>query len=315
MIHFTDRDVEGVLQDDAVLVALRQAFVDFSRGNAAMQPRLRTDCGAVKLSTLGAVLPGSGYAGVKVYTTIAGKFNFVIVLFSARDGTALASFDAGAITRWRTAAVSLLAAGYGARPEASKLALFGTGVQACTHLQLFARAYQLKSVDIVSRSSGQGLAALARQLGLQVRVCEAQNALRDADIVVTATRAVAPLFDGTWVAPGTFVVAVGSSKPDTRELDDALLRRTSAIMVEWREQALLEAGDLLLAAPDALATKPFIELGDALDERAQVRHSDEDIVVFKSVGIGLEDIAIAGLAYERLLPGTQVAKRQHEPSL
>jgi ornithine cyclodeaminase len=86
-------------------------------------------------------------------------------------------------------------------------------------------------------------------------------------------------------------------------------------MVEWREQALLEAGDLLLAAPDALATKPFIELGDALDERAQVRHSDEDIVVFKSVGIGLEDIAIAGLAYERLLPGTQVAKRQHEPSL
>jgi ornithine cyclodeaminase len=179
--------------------------------------------------------------------------------------------------------------------------LFGTGVQACTHLQLFARAYQLKSVDIVSRSSGQGLAALARQLGLQVRVCEAHDALRDADLVVTATRAGAPLFDGTWVAPGTFVVAVGSSKPDTRELDDALLRRTSAIMVEWREQAFLEAGDLLLAAPDTLATKPFIELGDALDGRAQVRHSDEDIVVFKSVGIGLEDIAIAGLAYERLL--------------
>ena len=301
MIHYTDRDVEGVLRDDAVLGALHRAFVDFARGHAALQPRLRTDSGAVRLSTLGAVLPGSGYAGAKVYTTIAGEFNFVIVLFSAHSGHALASFDAGAITRWRTAAVSVLAAGCAARPHPRKLALFGTGVQACTHLELFSRAYPLQCVDIVSRSAGQGLAALARQLGLRSRVCEAQDALRDADLVVTATRSSTPLFDGSWVEPGTFVAAVGSSKPDTRELDDTVMGRASTVMVEWREQATKEAGDLLLCAPGVLASKPIVELGDALDGRAQARHSDDDIVVFKSVGIGLEDIAIAGLAYERLL--------------
>ena len=110
MIHFTDADVDRALEGADLEGALRDAFVALGEQRASLQERVRTDAGGVKLSTLGGVLPGAGFAGAKVYTTIAGRFNFVIVLFSAESGEPLATFDANAITRRRTAAVSVLAA-------------------------------------------------------------------------------------------------------------------------------------------------------------------------------------------------------------
>lgn len=305
MIHFSDADVEGVLRADLVQQALREAFIAFAAGGADMQARARTEAGGVKLSTLGAVLPGQGCAGAKVYATIAGRFNFVIVLFSAQTGAVLASFDAGAITRWRTAAVSVLAAQQGANPVAANLALFGTGVQARAHLEAFARAFPLHAVRIVSRGAAEDLVAHARSLGLDARAAAAEEAVRGADIIVTATRSRTALFDGAWVRSGTFVAAVGSSLPDTRELDDTLISRAAAIVVEWREQALREAGDLVLAKAVLPACAPLLELGDVLAGSAALRRDPADIVVFKSVGVGLEDIAIAGLACRLLgaMPG------------
>lgn len=300
MIHYRDADVDRVLRGDAVLATLSRAFADFARGDAAMQARVRTEAGAVKLSTLGAILPKQGYAGAKVYTTIAGRFSFVIQLFSARSGAPLATFDANAITRWRTAAVSVLAAQHGANPESTTLAIFGTGVQAQAHLEAFHRSFALRAVRIVSHASGEELATRARQLGLDARVVGAKEALRGAHIIVTATRSKTPLFDGAWAEPGAFIAAVGSSLPTARELDDTAIARSAAIVVEWREQSLREAGDLVLADPALLASKRVVELGEVLDGRQRLRRGADDIVVLKSVGVGLEDIAIAGLAYERL---------------
>lgn len=301
MIHVTDAEIDAALRDADLADTLDRAFVAFARGEAAMQRRMRTDAGGVKLSTLGAVWPGEGYAGAKVYTTIAGRFDFVIVLFSAETGAPLATLDANAITRWRTAAVSVLAARRYACADASTLAVFGTGVQARAHVEAFARAFPLRSVRVVSRNSGEALAAHARDIaGCEVRVAEPRDALHGAELVVTATRAATPLFPGEWVAPGAFVAAVGSSRPDTRELDDTLLARASAIVVEWREQTLDEAGDLVQADPALLARVPVVELGEALAGTAAAPRADGDVAILKSVGVGLADIAAAGLAWQRL---------------
>lgn len=301
MIHLTDAQIERALSPADVLPVVRRAFVDFARGDAAMQTRVRTDAGAMKLSTLGAVIPRQGYVGAKVYTTLAGQFNFVIVLFDGKTGATLATLDANAITRLRTAAVSVVAAQHVAKAAPRTLALFGTGVQAQAHLDAFARAFPLQAVRIVSRGSGDKLLAQARLLGIDAAVTDAPAALRGADIVVTATRSTTPLFDGSLVEPGTFVAAVGSSRPDTRELDDTLIRRAAAIIVEWREQAAREAGDLLLADPAALDWSKVVELGAVLDDRVELRGHADDVVILKSVGVGLEDIAVAGLAYERVV--------------
>jgi len=280
MRHLTDAEVERALEDADVEGALRAAFIDLALGRAAQQPRMRTDAGGVKLSTLGAVVPSQGVVGAKVYTTIAGRFDFVIVLFSTQDGRPLATLEANAITRRRTAAVSLLAARAAAAHAVSSIVVFGTGVQAKAHAEAFTKAYPRARCRLIGRD-GMG---------------EARAALADAQVVVTATRAAEPLFDGAWLAPGAFVSAVGSSRPDTRELDDTALSRAASVIVEWKPQALAEAGDLLRLAPPVRDRLQVLELGDVLAGHVPARRSRDDIVIFKSVGVGIEDVVVAGLA-------------------
>ena len=300
MIHFSDEDVERALAGADLEAALRAAFVEVGEGAGAQQERLRTEAGGVKLSTLGAVLPASGFAGAKIYTTIAGRFNFVIVLFDAKSGEALATFDANAITRRRTAAVSVIAARAFAAGGPMHLAIFGTGTQARSHLEAFARAFTLESVRIVSRGDGREMLAHAERVAkCRAEKMDARPALADARLVITATRSLAPLFNGAWVAPGAFVAAVGSTRTDAREIDDALIGRARAIVVEWREQAMREAGDLVLADRSFVSQVPIVELHEVLRTAHPPLRNNGDVVIFKSVGVGLEDVAAAGLAWQR----------------
>lgn len=285
MNHYTDADVDRVLEGVDLTPVLREAFVALARGEAAQQERIRSEAGGVKLSTLGAVLPAQGYAGAKVYTTIEGRFSFLITLFSAATGHPVATFDAGAITRRRTAAVSLLAARAASDRPPEAIAVFGGGVQGRGHAEAFSRAFPKAALRIVPRQAAEA---------------DVRSALSGARIVITATRSATPLFPGDWVEAGSVVCAVGSSRPDTRELDDRLLARARRVVVEWKPQALREAGDLLLAAPDVRGKLDVVNLGDVLAGHEAARRGPEDIVVFKSVGVGLEDVAVAGLAYERL---------------
>ncbi len=311
MIHLTDDAIDRALEGADLVGTLGRAFAAFARGEAAMQERIRTEAGPVKLSTMAGVWPEEGFAGAKVYTTIAGRFDFVIVLFSARTGEPLATLEANALTRWRTAAVSALAARHLANPAASRLALFGTGVQAFAHARAFARAFDLAEIRVVSRASGEAFAArLQRELGVPARATDAAGALAGAELVVTTTRSATPLFRGDAPEAGAFVAAVGSSKPDTREIDDALLARASAVVVEWKPQALREAGDLVLAAAGVRAKLAVVELGEVVAGKAAPRGKADDIVVFKSVGVGLEDVAVAGLAWRR---ATQALAEQSRP--
>ena len=284
MIHYTDADVARVLRDVDIGGAMRDAFVALASGGAAQQARVRTEAAGVKLSTLGGVLPAAGVAGAKVYTTIAGEFRFCIVLFSARTGELLATFDAGEITRRRTAAVSVIAARLLSIPQPRAIAVFGTGTQGRAHAEAFAQSWP-----------GVPLHALGR-----ARFADAQAVLAGADIVVTATRSATPLFDGRWIREGACVIAVGSSRPDTRELDDVLFARTRVALVESREQALREAGDLVLLDAEVREQLRIVELGEALAGTVALGAPGDGVAVFKSVGVGIEDVALAGLAYRLL---------------
>lgn len=301
MQHITDDMIdEAVSPKDAQLVLL-DAFRSFGQGKAAMQERIRTEAQGVKLSTLGAVIPEQKVAGAKVYSTIQGQFTFVIVLFSTEDGRALASFDAGAITRLRTAACSLIAARHLARPEARQMALFGAGVQGRAHAIQMAAAFDLEEIRVCDPYAPPGLAAeLERQCGRPVRLCEAGETVSGADIVVTASRSTTPLFSGDELKLGSFVAAIGSSLPHTRELDDRALERASRIAVEWLPQTLREAGDLVLARPGLVSPEKLVELGALVTGVTPGRQSEEEITVYKSVGVGLEDVALAGLAWQRI---------------
>ncbi len=304
MIHVSDEMVEAAVSATDARAVLADAFRQFGQGDAAMQARIRSEAGGVKLSTLGAVIPGQQVLGAKVYSTIKGQFSFVILLFSSVDGRALATFDAGTITRLRTAGCSVIAAQHLARPEASTLAVFGSGPLGRAHAIQLAEVFPLRQVLLVSRSSDPALAAeLEVACGTPTRMALANEAAAEADIVVTASRSPAALFSGDLLKPGCFVAAVGSSLPNTRELDDRAMARASLVAVEWRDQSLREAGDLVLADPKALPAEKIVELGEILAGKARGRTDDDEITIYKSVGVGLQDIALAGLAYRRIVGG------------
>ncbi|EIF33562.1 putative ornithine cyclodeaminase, mu-crystallin [Burkholderia sp. Ch1-1] len=303
MIHLTDQQIDALIGFDEAIPALDTAFRAFARGDAAVQRRVRTEAGGVKLSTLGAVVPELGVAGAKVYSTIAGRFNFSIILFSTDDGRPLATLEANAITRLRTAATTVLALRALAKPGARSVALFGTGVQGRAHAHALAAFTSLGDFRIVGL---EGTAELAAELnrtyaqrGVEARPASAEDALDGADVVVTATRATGALFDGHLLSPGATIAAIGSSLPHARELDDTTVSRASRIVVELREQAREEAGDLVQSAAGTFAWDDVLELGAVLEGFAVGRRDDSDIVLYKAVGIGLQDVALAALAYAR----------------
>ncbi|MBC8736438.1 ornithine cyclodeaminase family protein [Paraburkholderia sp. UCT31] len=313
MIHLNDAQIDALVGFDEAIPTLEQAFRALSRGRAAVQRRVRTEAGGVKLSTLGAVLPEAGVTGAKVYTTINGRFSFSIVLFSTDDGRPLATLDANALTRIRTAATTVLAVRALAREDARAVAIFGTGVQGRAHAQALAAHTGLQSFRIVGLDNVEQvvdeLNARHRARGVKATAGEAAEAVRDADVIVTATRATGALFDGATLAPGAMVAAIGSSLPYTRELDDTTLARASRIVVELHEQAREEAGDLVQAAPGTFDWRNVVELGDVLEGRASARVRSEDIVVYKAVGIGLQDVALAGLAWRKHVAREAAAQR------
>jgi ornithine cyclodeaminase len=299
MLHITDAMIDAVLAPERAQEALLKAFRSLGEGRAAMQERIRTEAGGIKISTMAAVLPEQGVAGAKVYTTLNGEFNFVILLFSAADGRPLASLDAQALTRLRTAACSVIASRYLARADSRRLALFGAGVQGRAHALQMAQAHALLEIRVCDPHAPSGAASdLQVQCGVPVRLCGAQEALEGADIIVTASRATRPLFSGDLLPAGCFVAAIGSSLPHTRELDDTALARAAVVAVEWERQVLREAGDLVQAAPGTGIGNKLVELADLVTGRKPGRSADEEITIYKSVGVAIEDVALAGLVWQ-----------------
>ena len=292
----TEAEVAARLDPASAVDALRAAFAQLGRGQAQVLARHRAtstqDGASLAISAMGAILEADGVLpavlGTKVYSARNGKYHFLVSLFSAATGAPLATLEANEFTRLRTAAATAVATDLLALPDAKTLAIFGAGIQARAHAEALMRLRRFERVLVCARSGGEAFAA---ELGAQA--VDAATAAREADVIVTATRSATPLFDGGLVKPGAFVAAVGSSTRAARELDDTLLDRASLIAVEWWTAAELEAGDLVYSAPER-----WTELGELLVKPGP--RGPRDIVVYKSVGIGLEDVALARFVAHRL---------------
>jgi ornithine cyclodeaminase len=225
------------------------------------------------------------------------------VLFSPVTLTPELLIEGGALTRLRTAAVSALATRYLAREDSRQLVVFGAGVQASGHIEAMTTVRPIESTAIVASSPaserGRELVCELRNKGLDANLAR-PDAVGLADIVCTCTTSTTPVFDGRAVRAGTHVNAIGAYRPDMRELDDELLQR-ALLVVESRAAALAEAGDIIQAiATRSLPERDFAhELSEVVNGAAG-RGDDEQITVFKSVGLASEDLILARAAADRL---------------
>ena len=302
MNFITDDHVRRLITMRDAITELRAALTEQGAGRASVQPRVRAKGEHVSISMMGAILPRAGVCGAKVYSTHGGRFDFVVPLFSSEDGRLISILHGDALTEFRTAAVTRIASDALARPDARVLAVFGTGRQARAHIRALADNSNIERVLIVGIDHiAQTVAEMQGYFpGKLIEASHARAAAQAADVIVTATRSATPLFDGTWVKPGAFVAAIGSSKADARELDDALLARVGTLVVESLEQARSEAGDLLMAAPGIVDWDSVVELGAVLANPQIAHRARGDVTIFKSLGFGLADVALAGLITRRM---------------
>lgn len=283
--------LEGALGGGRVPTAPLRSHVETEAGTLLTMPATGPQGSGVKLVTVTPSNPERGHPLV----------HGLYVLFAPESQRPEAVIDGAALTALRTGAVSALATRYLASPEASRLVLFGAGTQARAHLRAMRAVRPIERVAVVSRSEGraQELVETARALGLDARV-GGPEAVADADLVCTCTTSPTPVLDGARLPGGAHVNAVGAFTPDTRELDNETIRR-ARVVVESREAALAEAGDLLIPmaagviAPDHVVADLAELVGGAV-----VRRDPSDLTVFKSVGVAFEDLVIARAAVDRL---------------
>jgi ornithine cyclodeaminase len=227
-----------------------------------------------------------------------------VLLHSGETGELLAVMNASAITAIRTAAVSGLATKLLARTNSSELAIIGTGVQARIHLEAMSVAGRFERVRVAGRTPERAeafVAALAAAYPFRMEAARhAERAVRDADVIVTATNSAEPVVRREWIRPGAHINAVGSCSPVKRELDTATIA-ASTLFVDRRESTLNESGDYILAAKEGAIGPGHIraELGELLIGERLGRGSAEEITLFKSLGIAVEDLAAAQFLYRR----------------
>lgn len=303
MFHISEEQVRETLPMAACIARMRDCFTDLAAGSAGNLPRRRMFLPA---GTVFHELAGwwRGFVGIKHYATNAkqGEAHFHFVLYDAATSRPLALFDANALGQIRTGACTGLATAVMSARDAETLALFGSGFQAWTQLQALVCVRQFKSVRVYSRKqeNRERFAARAREaFGLDVQAApDPRAALRDAQVVTTITYSKDPLFSAAWLAPGAHINAAGSNARDRREIPSEAVTGAGAIAVDSREQAAVEAGDLLLAVPAAEWDRlPLQELSSIVAD-GYWRRPAQGFTLFKSLGLGVEDVAAAALVYE-----------------
>ena len=307
----SDHDVRALLPMAECIDVMADALRHVTEGNAVLPLRavLRLGDSPNAFASMPAVL-GSGASaslGAKVITVFPGNDATpldshigVVLLFDAEFGTLLAIADASSITAIRTSAVSGLATRLLARDDASTLAILGAGVLALPHLEAVAAVRPIQRVRVWSRSGAMPgsradvFAARAReQFGVEVAVCATvPEAVADADVVCTITSSRTHVLEGRWLRPGTHVNAVGASMRTARELDTAAVVN-SRLFGDRRESLLAESGDVLIPIAEGAITESHVlgELGDLVTGRVVGRSSRDDITLFKSLGLAVEDVA------------------------
>jgi len=311
----TEAHVTALLPPGDLIEAMETALAQFSAG-AVLQPvRTVLSVGPTKafFGLMPAYVADPPQLGAKLVTVFGENHTrglpshlATILLLDPDTGALVALMDGRYITEARTAAVSAVSARHLARTDAATLAILGTGVQARSHLEALAMVRPLGEVRVWSpkaASRERFVGDMAGHVGARLTAADsAEAAVRGADLVVLVTSSPTPVIDDDWITPGAHVISVGACRPDQREMDPALVA-CARLVVDSRAAALVESGDVAGGIADGRFTADHVlgELGDVVRGHLRVRRDDQDVTVFKSLGLAVEDVVAADLAYRRAI--------------
>lgn len=306
--YHSAEDIRRTVAMADAIKAVSEALADLSTGRAIVPPRTSLEVPESRTTALvmPAYLPRTGRLGVKLISLCEDNparglplAQAVTILMDAETGVPLAVLDAGYLTAVRTGAASGAATDALAPAGARVAAIFGAGVQGRTQLEAIAAVRSLRKAIVFDVDAGAAAAfakEMSARLGLEVEPAASPAALREADIVSTATTSVAPVFADGDLKPGVHINAIGSYKPHVREVPGETVRR-AAVFVDDRRSALEEAGDLILPIREGLIDESHVraEIGEVLAGLKPGRRAGDELTLFKSVGNAVLDLAVAGL--------------------
>lgn len=313
-LFLSEDEVRRLLTMDLALAAVEAAHAAHARGRAIDVPRQRTRVPTASLHILQGALLDEGVVGYKAYTASREGVRFLVHVFDAASGRPQAVLAADALGMMRTGAAAGVATRWLAREDAAVVGVFGAGWQARGQVEALCRVRPIRLVKVYSRDAGKRAAFCAEmsaRLGVEVvPALSPEETVRGSDVVTTITSAATPLFDAAWLEPGCHINAAGANALIRRELDEKTVGRADRVCVDSRATALREAGDLLPALEKGrLHEGQLVELGEIVAGVRAGRTAREQVTLFESQGMAIQDLAVAlrvlALARERGL-GTEL---------
>jgi len=313
LLVINQREIRKLLPMRECVEVVRSALIELARGNAQQPLRsmmwLPRQNGS--LGVMPASLESSQVFGIKVVSVFPGNENTeldahqgLVLLMEEKNGQPMALLDATEITSIRTAAVSAVATDILSKKSSRVLAIIGSGVQAYRHIEAVSTVRDIEEVRIFSRTESHAKKLVERtqeEFKLPAKFTHSvREALSGADIVCTTTNSSKPIVLFSDLSPGIHINAVGACTPETREFDSDSVKH-SRVFFDRRESALKEAGDLMIPLKEGSIDESHLlsEIGDILIGKAEGRKSNEEITLFKSLGLGVEDVAVAHYLYKK----------------
>lgn len=323
MLILSEEEVRNLVDIEDLIAVLEQAHVQFSTGKVVMPVRLVVPLPEIKgrITSMPAYLSEESALGIKIISYFQDNpgrglppILATISLYSTETGKLMVLMDGVYITAIRTACASAMATKALANPETPVLGVIGAGTQARTHIRALSEVRTLERVLIWSPSGTSARKVkeeLEQEMGFEILPQPSPEAVvREADLLATVSAAGEPILEAAWLKPGVHINAVGSHRPDLREIGSDTLRRAT-VFVDSRDAVNSECGDILLAIAEGVISKEHIrgEIGEVLAGSKQGRSSGDEVTLYKSVGIAAQDVAAASRVYRRALErgaGTQV---------
>lgn len=308
MLYLSEADVEQVLTMPIALEAVEAAFQHLGAGKAENIPRRRLHLPQGSLHLMAASLPELGYMGYKAYTVFRGNLQFYFWLYETGTGALVCMMEANLLGQKRTGAASGVATRWMAREDAQTAGILGAGWQAGSQLEAVCQVRPIGRVLAYCRTARRldgFCTAMQEQLGIPCLPASSAEAVVDqSDVLITITNSSRPVFDGGRIRPGTHINAAGGNSLARRELDEACLKRCGAIVVDSREQARLECGEFLRPIEKGfLHWEQVGELGEVVIGQRPPRNDPEEVTLFKSLGLAIQDVAVAARVYRLAVEG------------
>ncbi len=307
-LYLTEQDVTELLTMEDAINAVEAVFKAQAVGDATNEPRRRLRASGAVLQVMSGAVANfgeyKGLLGLKSYVVTRNKARFYVNLYDAESGELIAFIEADKLGQMRTGAASGVATKYLARDDAKTVGVYGAGWQAQSQLEAVCAARKIESVKVYSRSP-DNRARFCREMGerlgdVNITPVEKPEEAADAGVVITITASRDPVLQGAWLRPGAHINAAGGNSILRRELDDEAVRRSSFIAVDSIDQAKIEAGELVTAVEKGLLTWERVrELRYVVSGEIRGRTSDDQITLFKSLGVAIEDVATAAVLYRK----------------